>query len=59
MGTSILGFKNNAPSSASAADYIMLQMIVDRLRTALLFGGGSSSLDRKWWSPTRLRAFFL
>ena len=38
MGTAVLAFKNNAPSSTSAADDIMLRMIVDRLRTTPLFG---------------------
>ena len=38
IGTSVLVFKNNAPSYASAADDITLQMIVDRSRTAQLFG---------------------
>ena len=39
MGTAVLSFKNNAPSSTSAADDITLRMIVDRLRMAPLFGG--------------------
>ena len=34
MGTAVLSIRNNAPSSASSADDITLQMIVDRLRTA-------------------------
>ena len=38
MGTDVLVFKNNAPSSSSAADDITLRMIVDRLSTAPLFG---------------------
>ena len=58
MGTAVLAFKNNDPSSASAADDIALQMIVDRLRTAPLFGGFSLSFDRKWWPPVRLRELF-
>ena len=37
MGTTVLVFKNNAPSSASAADVMTLQIVVDRLRTAPLF----------------------
>ena len=49
MGTNVLAFKNNAPSSASADDDITFWMIVDRLRTAQLFGGIFFSLDRKWW----------
>ena len=48
MGTAVLTFKNNAPSSASYTDDITLLMIVDRLRTATLFGGFSSSFDIKW-----------
>ena len=40
-------------------DDITLRMIVDRLRTAPLFEGFSSSFDRKWWPPTRLPAIFL
>ena len=47
MGTSVLVFKNNAPSSASDTDDIRLWIIVDRLSTALLFGGFYLSLDRK------------
>ena len=58
MGTYVLEFKNNAPISASAADDITLWMIVDRLGTAPLFGGVSSSPDRKWWPPARLCALF-
>ena len=38
MGTSVLALKNSAPSYASAADDIALLMIIDRLRTAPLFG---------------------
>ena len=38
MGTAVLGFTNNAPSSVSTVDYIKLRMIVDMLRTASLFG---------------------
>ena len=37
MWTSILEFKNNSLSSASAADDITLRMIIDRLRKALMF----------------------
>ena len=59
METSVLAFKNNAPSSVSAADDITLRIIVDRLRTAPLLGGFYLSLDKKWWPPTRLCAFFL
>ena len=59
MGTDILAFKNNAPSSASSTDDIKLRMIVDRLRTAPLFGGFYSSFDSKWWTPVRLRELFL
>ena len=59
MGTAVLALKNNAPSSASATDDITLRMIVDRLRTAPLFGGFYSLFDRKWWPPARLCAFFL
>ena len=51
MGNVVLAFKNNVPSSTCAADDITLQMIVDMLRTAPLFGGGSSSFDRKWSTP--------
>ena len=40
MGTAVLEFKNNAPSFAAAADDITLQMVVDRLSTAPLIGGG-------------------
>ena len=47
MGTAVLAFKNNAPSSASAADDITLRIIVYRLRTAPLFVGFGS----KWWPP--------
>ena len=59
MGISVLAFKNNSPGSASAADDIILWMIVDMLRTAPLFEGFFSSLDRKWWPPARLCALFL
>ena len=59
IGTDFLEFKNNAPSYASAAYDITMQMIVDRLRTAQLFGGFSSSLDRKWWPPARMCELFL
>ena len=41
----------NSSRSAYDAYGITLRMIVDRLRTAPLFGGFSSSLDRKWWPP--------
>ena len=58
MGTSVLAFKSNAPSSSSAAYDITLRVFVDRSGTLLLFGGGYSSLDRKLWSPARLHAFF-
>ena len=51
MGNAVLVFKNNAPSSVSAADDIMLRMIVNRLRTVRFFGRFSSSLDSKWWPP--------
>ena len=59
MGTAVLVFKNNAPSSASAVDEITLRIIVDRLRMAPLFGGFYSSFDRKWWPPPLMRALFL
>ena len=59
IGTAVLTFKNNVPSSDSAADDITLWMIVDRLRMALLFGGGYLSLDSKWWPDAQLRELFL
>ena len=59
MGNAVLAFKNNFPSSASAADDITLRIIVDRLRMAPLFGGGYLSFDREWWPPERLSALFL
>ena len=58
MVTAALAFKNIAPSSASAADYITLRFFVDRLSTAPLFGEFSLSFDRKWWPPARLHALF-
>ena len=59
MGTSVFALENNALSSASTADEIMLRIIVDRLRAALLLGGFSLSFDRKWWNHARLCALFL
>ena len=49
MGTDVLASKNNATSSASAADDITVRMIFDRLRMVPLFGEFSLSLDSKWW----------
>ena len=59
MGTAVLEFKNNASSSTSAADYITLWMIVDKLRTAPLFRGFKFSLDRKVFPPAQLCLLFL
>ena len=59
MGNTVLEFKNNTPSSASASGDIALRMIVDWLRTAPLFGGGSLSFYRKLWPPARLGGLFL
>ena len=59
MGTAVLAFINNAPSSASSADDITLQMILDRLRMVPLFGVFSSSFYRIRWPPARLGALFL
>ena len=59
MGTAVLALKNNAPGSASSADDITLRIIVDRLRTAQLFGGFYWLFVRKWWPPVQLCAFFL
>ena len=39
MGIAVLEFKNNAPSSTSAAYDITLRMIVDRLRMVSFWGG--------------------
>ena len=58
IGTSVLAFKNNAPSSVSAANDITLRIIVDRVRMVSLLGGFHLSFHRKWWPPERLRAFF-
>ena len=58
MGTNVLAFKNNAPSSVSAANDITLRIIVDRVRMVSLLGGFHLSFHRKWWPPERLHAFF-
>ena len=58
LGTAVLEFKNNDPSSASSSDDIALRMIVDRLGTVPFFGEFSSSFNMKLWPPVRLRALF-
>jgi hypothetical protein len=56
--TASLAFKNNAPNSASAADDITAFIMVAMVKTAPLFGGLSTLLDRKKCPPARLLAFF-
>ena len=46
IGTAVFAFKNNAPSSASAADDMTCLRMVDRLSTAPLFGGDSVLFDK-------------
>ena len=56
--TASFAFKNNAPSSASAAKDITAFMIVAFVMIAPLLGGSWSLFDRKKCPPALLQAFF-
>ena len=51
-------FKNNAPSSASAADDMTAFIMVAFDMIAPLLGGCWSLFERKKWPPALLLAFF-
>ncbi len=56
---SSFAFRNNAPSSASAADNITAFMVVAFVIIAPLFGGNRSLFDRKKFPPAWLLELFL
>ena len=56
---SLLELMKSAPSSASAAEDMMVLITCDVVRRDPLFGGLAVSLDMKNWPPALLRAFVL